>query len=108
MIEIVYDRKGHRVAMRGHAKSGEKGHDLVCAAASMLCYTLAANVAQLAQVRRYVRRPIIKMEDGDATVAVKAIHGMDGPVTLVFDSVCLGFDVLARDYPNNVKYSVLG
>ena len=47
MIHAVYYKKYHRVTVKGHAHSAEKGRDLVCAAASMLVSTLAANVAQL-------------------------------------------------------------
>ena len=33
MIHAVYYKKYHRVTVKGHAHSAEKGRDLVCAAA---------------------------------------------------------------------------
>lgn len=56
MIDVIYDRKRLIVKVKGHAQSGEAGHDLVCAAASILVYTLSANVTELCADRRRVRR----------------------------------------------------
>ena len=41
MITVVYHRDRNRVEVEGHAYSGEAGHDLVCASASILTHTLA-------------------------------------------------------------------
>jgi len=41
MIKAVYDRKENKITVEGHAYSGEPGHDLICAAASVLIYTIA-------------------------------------------------------------------
>ena len=49
MIDVTYDRKRLIVKVKGHAHSGEAGHDLVCAAAS---------VTELCADRRRVRRPM--------------------------------------------------
>lgn len=108
MIEIVYDRKKHRVAVRGHAQSGEKGHDLVCAAVSALTYTLAENVRQMSTVSKSVRRPIIDLNEGKATIACDAVHGMDATVTLIFDAVSIGYGLLAAQYKDNVTLKVEG
>ena len=35
MITVVYHRDRNRVSVEGHAQSGEVGHDLVCASASI-------------------------------------------------------------------------
>lgn len=106
MIEVIYYRDKHKLTVKGHAKSGEAGHDLICAAASILTYTIASNVLQMAENKRQIRRPKVKLEPGDASVSCSAIHGMDSVVTLVFDAVCQGFDLLAKQYPDNVLYAV--
>lgn len=108
MIQAVYDRENLRVAVKGHANSGEKGHDLVCAAASILVYTLAGQVAQMSTDKQRVRRPVIDLNDGSATVACCPVHGNRAVVTLVYDSICAGFDILQQRYPENIKYSVVG
>ena len=108
MVNVIYDRKKLKLTVKGHAKSGEAGHDLVCAAASILVYTLAGNVAQLSEDKSRVRRPVIDLNEGDATVACSPIHGMTAVTTLVFDTICSGFDILAQKYPENVSYTVRG
>ena len=47
MIQAVYDRDENKITIKGHAYSGEPGHDLICASASMLVYTLAAAVESM-------------------------------------------------------------
>lgn len=108
MVEIVYDRKKLVVTAKGHAKSGEFGHDLVCAATSILMYTLASNVVQMSADKKRVRRPVVELKEGNAKIACSPIHGMQALTTVVFDSICSGFDILAQEYPENVKYVVMG
>ena len=105
MIQAIYYRKYNRLTVTGHAGSEEHGRDLVCASASMLAYTLAANVANMAD-NGQVREPIIKTNDGDAEISCNPRHNLKASVTLVFDSVCVGFELLAHDYPEFVKYEI--
>ena len=105
MIEAIYYRKYNRLTVTGHAGSAEPGHDLVCASASMLTYTLAANVANMAD-NGQVREPIMNMDDGNTEISCKPRHNLKATVTLVFDSVCVGFELLAHDYPEYIKYEI--
>ena len=105
MIQAIYYRKFHRLTVTGHAGAAEHGHDLVCASASMLAYTLAANVANMAD-NGQVRQPIIKNNDGDSEISCNPRHNLKASVTLVFDSVCVGFELLAHDYPEFVTYEI--
>jgi uncharacterized protein YsxB (DUF464 family) len=107
MIQATYYRKYNRLTVTGHANSAEHGHDLVCASASMLAYTLAANVANMAD-HGQVRNPVIKNNEGDTEISCSPRHNLKASVTLVFDSVCVGFDLLAHDYPEFVKYEIRG
>lgn len=107
MIEVVYHRKYSRLTVKGHAYSGEQGHDLVCSAASMLAYTLAVNVANLTD-NGHARDPVIKLEPGDAEISCKPNTRFKSASALVFESVCVGFEVLAHDYPDNISYEIRG
>lgn len=107
MIEVKYYRKKHKVTVVGHAKSGEAGHDLVCAAVSILTYTLATNVAQLGENKRYVRRPILRLKEGNAEISCSPVHGMSNVTTIIFDSICSGFNILSVQYPKNISYDVI-
>ena len=105
MIEAIYYRKYNRLTVTGHAGSAEHGHDLVCASASMLAYTLAANVANMAD-HGQVRQPIIKTNEGNAEISCNPRSNLKATVTMIFDSVCVGFELLAHDYPEFVKYEI--
>ena len=78
------------------------------AAASILVYTLSANVTELCADRRRVRRPVLDIREGDTTIACAPVHGMQAVTTLVFDTVCAGFAVLQQQYPKNLSYKVVG
>ena len=105
MIQAVYYRKYNRLTVTGHAGSAEPGQDLVCASASILAYTLAANVANMAD-NGQVREPIIKTNEGNTEISCNPRHNLKASVTLVFDSVCVGFEMLAHDYPEYITYEI--
>lgn len=105
MIQAIYYRKYNRLTVTGHANSAEPGHDLVCASASMLAYTLAANVANMADAGQ-VREPCLKLVEGDTEISCNPSHKLKATVTLVFDTVCAGFSLLAHDYPVFISYEI--
>lgn len=105
MIQAVYYRKYNRLTVEGHACSAEPGHDLVCASASVLAYTLAANVASMAE-HGQARRPIIENAPGKTEISCNPVSRYKSVVALVFDSVCVGFELLAHDYPENISYEI--
>lgn len=105
MIQATYYRNYNRLTVTGHANSAEPGHDLVCASASMLAYTLAANVANMAD-NGQVRKPIIENSEGNTEISCNPRHNLKKIVTLVFDSICVGFELLAHDYPEYITYEI--
>ena len=105
MIQAVYYRRYNRLTVIGHAGADEPGHDLVCASVSTLAYTLAANVANMAD-NGQVREPILKLEEGESEISCKPRHNLKNSVTLVFDSICVGFEKLAYDYPEYISYKI--
>lgn len=107
MIKVTYHRDLNRVEVSGHANSGEIGHDLVCASASILCYTLASFVENMKEAGQ-VKYPSIIIKEGDTLISCDPPNKYKGSVTLVFDSICAGFEILARDYPDNISYEIRG
>lgn len=106
MIQVTYDRKHHRVVAKGHAGSGPKGHDLVCAAVSALVMTLGANVADLATDGK-VHRHILQLEPGDCFISCIPNGKIKPVVSLIYDAVCTGFQLLETLYPQHIHYNMV-
>ena len=107
MIEVTYYRDHNRVIVDGHAQSGEVGHDLVCASASILVYTIAAFVENMKACGQ-TRYPTITLTEGHAFIYCNAPRRYKSLVTLAFDTVCAGFELLAHNYPENISYKIMG
>lgn len=107
MITVTYHRDINRVEMEGHAKSGEAGHDLVCASASILAYTLAAFVENMRNAGQ-TKYPKIELEEGRALIDCRAPSRYKNSVTIAFDTVCGGFELLAKYNPHNISYKIMG
>lgn len=107
MIKAVYYRRYNRLTVEGHANSGEPGHDLVCAGASTLAYTLAANVGNM-EANNQVRNPIVKLDTGNAEIGCEPKRKSEAMVARIFEAVCVGFEMLAHDYPQYLSYEIHG
>lgn len=107
MITVVYHRDRNRVEVEGHAHSGEVGHDLVCASASILAHalaTLAKNMENAGQVKY----PTVELTEGHALISCNVPSRYKPTVTFAFDAICAGFDLLAQSYPENISYKIRG
>lgn len=107
MIEVVYHRAFTRLTVTGHAYSGEPGHDLVCAAATILTYTLARAVADMERSGA-VRSSAADMGAGRAEISCRPQAKMASVAELVFRTICGGYDMLAEKYPDNIKFEIRG
>ena len=106
MIKVVYDRTVPSVTMNGHAGSGEKGHDLVCAAVSILTFMLAS-IVEGAERGTQIQSATAELNDGEALISCEPIGNYSYPIKLIFDTICTGFDILAEEYPENVSYELI-
>jgi uncharacterized protein YsxB (DUF464 family) len=107
MIQVVYHRLYNRVTVSGHAGSGPEGHDLVCAAVSSLALTLAANVSYM-EAQDAVHGVITKLEEGNAEIQCTSYRRYKDSVEQIYRSICVGFELLATKYPDNISYEVRG
>lgn len=105
MIRAVYHREQNKIVIEGHAYSGEPGHDLICASASMLVYTLAASVESM-QKHGHITDAVIDLDKGNGVVGCEAYEQYKAAITLIFDSICAGYELLAENYPEKVSYEI--
>lgn len=107
MINVVYHRKYNRVSVKGHAGCGPEGHDLVCSAVSALTLTLAGNVAYM-QAQEAVHDVITKLEEGNAEIQCTPYRRYKDSVEQIYRAICVGFELLATKYPENISYEPVG
>ena len=105
MIQVIYYRRYNRVTVEGHAGSGPEGHDLVCSAVSALALTLAGNVAYM-KTQDAVYGEILKLEEGNAEIQCTPYRRYKDSVEQIFRAICVGFELLATKYPENISYDV--
>lgn len=88
--------------MNGHARSAECGKDIVCAAASMLLFTLAEALNGLER-SGVVERSTFAIDNGSARISWTAAKGREAECVAACKAVCGGFRILAERYPRHVK-----
>lgn len=107
MIEVIYWKDHNRVTVKGHAGSDEKGKDLICAGASALAVALGANVARLCH-EGYASEQLVRLTPGDAEISCKPKIRYRLSVQQIFQAVCVGFEMLARQYGEFISYECRG
>jgi uncharacterized protein YsxB (DUF464 family) len=106
MIEIKFEPNTFTLDIEGHAEHGKKGEDIVCAAISILFYTLAES---LNQVRHTLQEDIeITNEDGNGHISCKPKAEYEGNVSLIYWTILNGFDLIAKNYEKNVSLNIVG
>lgn len=107
MIRVVYDRKALRLTADGHADSGSKEQDLVFAAASILIYTFYYNTIIMSKGNEIKHLPALKLAYGKTEIRAVAKRRNKAKALAVFDPICEGFTLLAKDYPALVDFKVV-
>ena len=99
MIRARIDTQALTLDVTGHAEFGNVGQDIVCAAASMLGYTLLARLREIGGVA-YARA-----DSGCMTIRAAECRDEDVHRSMreAFETVRAGFELLAHQYPENVE-----
>ncbi len=98
-----------RLTVDGHAGSADKGHDLVCASASILAYTLAQVVQAMEHQGDLKGKPRIDMNDGDATIILRCKSAdIYAEAMHTFFVIKTGYSLLAHNFPQYVELTTVG
>ena len=111
MISVKFEKtsKGTLIfSCEGHAGQAEKGHDIVCASASMLAYTLAQNLLFMEGKRKFNGKVRVITKSGNAYMACKPKKNELAEVLHTFFVVQVGFSLLAQNYPQYVELKMFG
>ena len=98
-----------RLTVEGHAGSDAKGHDLVCAMASILAYTVAQVVQAMEHQGELSGKPCVELKEGDATIIFRCKNNdIYAKARHTFFVAETGYTLLAHNYPQYVEVKSVG
>ena len=96
------------MGVEGHAGQAEKGHDIICSAASILAYTVAQYVHYVEKLGGITVKPRIELEDGYMLIVANPTEEYLAEVLNAFFVAEVGFSLLAQNYPQYVELKMFG
>lgn len=104
MIKIRYYEAKHEIKLKGHAEYAEAGKDIICASASMLCYTLLQSL-------NFASEKLEKLEGevnpGDTLISCVPKEEFKKEIDIVYSTINSGFILLSANYPDYVDFKVI-
>lgn len=90
------------LVVKGHSGMAKEGEDILCAAVSILTYTMAARLYEI-EDRRPDFKTIVVLEPGDARLqwSQESIE-----VSLLLHDIQTGFVLLQEKCPKNIKIEI--
>jgi uncharacterized protein YsxB (DUF464 family) len=109
-INIISDKKSRYLELnvKGHAGMAEAGKDLVCAAVSILTYTVAQSLSNMLENKLLAERPRIVLKSGDAEISCRCKAHSFNKVENAFKFARTGYTLLVHSYPQFVELNVNG
>lgn len=103
MTSIEFTPGSYELSVHGHTEYDEEGKDIVCAAISILTYTLAESL----ESSRFLAKELYKeIDKGDVKIKATPKKGREHQVSLIFWTVLNGLQLLVDAYPNHVKLEI--
>ena len=104
MIEVkfrIFKNGQMKFSCKGHAGSGEHGHDLVCAGASALAYGFLENLHQSKDMIEEFQRTVVK--DGIMELSFKPKEEYINSIALLVTAKRNEFKALERGHEEYIK-----
>ena len=102
------DGKTLILTVQGHAGQAEEGQDTICAAASILAYTVAQVVSTMHKEGKLKKKPNIRLEKGDAVVTCKATKQYYAEALHTYSVAQVGYELLRQNFPEYVQLVKFG
>ena len=108
--EFFTNKESGSITMKlsGHAGQAEKGADIVCAATSILAYTVAQALLFMYEQGQLQKKPHIKLEEGDTLIVAKPKEDSYAEALHIFFVAQVGYHLLSQNYPQYVTLSSFG
>ena len=97
------------LTIEGHAGQADIGHDIVCASASILAYTVAQIVKTMEHHGDLSGKPVVTLENGNATIICRCKNDdIYAEAAHTFFVAQTGYRLLAHNYPQYVEIETVG
>jgi uncharacterized protein YsxB (DUF464 family) len=108
--EFFTNKESGSITMKlsGHAGQAKKGEDIVCAAASILAYTVAQALQFQYEDGGLKKKPHLKLEPGNTVIVAKPKPERYEEALHTFYVAQVGYSLLAKTYPQYVTLSSFG
>lgn len=103
MIKVVFTPKEYKLEVTGHAGAGAHGADIVCAAASMLFYTLAESLKQSEDMLKAYE---VQEEPGNGCINCSPKEEYEGNIQRSYWTILNGYQLLMDTYPGKVVLEI--
>ena len=107
MVKIILTEKAdgaYELHAKGHAGYRNEGHDIVCAAVSILLYAMIESID-----KNDICSPFVAfVEKGNSFIRVKPKEKSKGKLKGILHVICKGFELLQNNFPQNVKFTRFG
>ena len=104
-IKMITESKGsYELHAKGHALYSKSGQDIVCAAVSVLIFTLLESIDE----NDLSFPPVVILEKGKAFIRIKPKDENKEKICGVFEVICKGFEILQNNFSKNVKFTRFG
>ena len=111
MIRVEFDKEEAKfisLSVEGHAGQAEKGHDIVCSAASILAYTVGQTLVQMDKQGWLEKSPHIDLNEGKGIITCHPKEDYFDECLMVFFVAEVGYSLLAQNYPQYVEVETFG
>lgn len=112
MIQVDFqmsrDKKLFSLHLEGHSGMADSGKDIICAAASIITYTIADAVFALWKENKLRRAPVVNLHKGKAFIVFspKRLHYKEA--INLFSFAISGYRLINSEYPNYLNITRLG
>ena len=105
-VSFFRDKKSKTLILKvsGHAGAAEAGHDIICASASILAYTVAQEAKNMERRHQLSEPAYIRIDDGEAVITIFPKNDAAYADALhTFYVAEVGYNLLAHNYPQYVE-----
>ena len=105
MIEVTFKPNEMKLTVGGHAEYDEKGKDIICAAVSILFYTLSDSLKK-SEMMLKKNSLVTEVGDKESSISCRPLKKFEPNIETIYWVVLNGIQMLADEYKDYVKLTI--